>query len=872
MSSQPLASGTLSVEIQLDPKLLPEHSTTSSTTPSSSTTVTTTTSSSTSSSFSSSRLTSFTVPLPVNVFSPVCELKRHIALRTGIPPQLQRLSLQGSTDSFRFPSTVLLTKRAARHELYSVTVQTYNETDPNCRWTVQVDPNDTVLDLKFLLQPLVKADADYQQLYVWRKGDRSRSACLDSSTLMAAGVLPNTHLRILFEYPSTQPGHGSIHRSEVHLTQFRDPSTPTIGHMFRAAAARFPSRHFFGTREWKADGSRGAYQWQTFGDVDKRVTAFGSGLVHLGLRRKDTVGIIAVNRSEWTLTDVTCAVQGLVSVPLYDTLGPDAVKFIINHSQVKAVVCAKAQLPHIVAVRAQCPSLQLIILMDDQLVDQQFVAGGGSGFTHTVSQVEKIGSAHPYPDHLPNPEDMYTLSYTSGTTGQPKGAILSHRSMVSATQAVGTRLVPEVATDHEVYFSYLPQAHIYERIIDMGAVDRGNGLGFYSGDLTKLVEDVAELKPTAFPGVPRVWQRMYDRVNAQVASSNFISRSLFERGLASKQAQLASGSSEPTLWDRLVFSKTSARFGGNLKIIVSGAAPISPTVAEYVRIAFQAPMLEGYGLTETCATMTLTPFDGLANGRSVGIVVPCNEVKLVDVPDMGYLTTDQPQPRGEIWVRGFNVFSGYYQLPEVTAEVLTADGWFMTGDVGTWLPDGSLKIIDRKKNLFKLSQGEYIRPEHIEGVYKQSKSAQRPPHTQHSLTVCSPDPCVLTTVCRLCCCRYVGSIYVHGDSEQNYLVAVVVPNWETVGVGASKAAIIKDPKILRQIQQSMEEVAKHEGLKGFEQVRRVLLVDEEWTVENGLMTPTQKLKRNAVAKRFEAEIKALYSKVEKTAEKIKAKL
>ena len=208
---------------------------------------------------------------------------------------------------------------------------------------------------------------------------------------------------------------------------------------------------------------------------------------------------------------------------------------------------------------------------------------------------------------------------------------------------------------------------------------------------------MAELRPTLFPGVPRVWQRMYDRITAQVSGSNVIARQMFHRGLAAKTDAIAHGIAEQTLWDRLVFSKVAARFGGRLKVLISGAAPISATVAEFIHIAFQAPMLEGYGLTETCATLTLGVLDCPNMGRDVGVPLPCNEVKLVDVPDMGYLTSDLPQPRGEIWVRGFNVFSGYFKLPEVTAECLTPDGWFQTGDVGQWQPNGSLKIIDRKK-------------------------------------------------------------------------------------------------------------------------------------------------------------------------------
>jgi long-chain acyl-CoA synthetase len=337
-------------------------------------------------------------------------------------------------------------------------------------------------------------------------------------------------------------------------------------------------------------------------------------------------------------------------------------------------------------------------------------------------------------------------------TGNPKGAILKHVNLVSAVGGVNSLMPPEFLSETDIALSYLPAAHIYERSVDLTSIDCGRALGFSQGDNTKLAEDVAELKPTLFPGVPRVWQRMYDRINAQVSGSNLIARQMFQRGLAAKTDAIAHGISDQTLWDRLVFSKVAARFGGRLKVLISGAAPISATVAEFIHIAFQAPMLEGYGLTETCATLTLGVLDCPNMGRDVGIPLPCNEVKLVDVPDMGYLTTDQPHPRGEIWVRGFNVFSGYFKLPEVTAECLTPDGWFQTGDVGQWQPNGSLKIIDRKKvrltaseqtappsraaahsvasrclscpcqNLFKLSQGEYIRPEHIEGAYKQCKS------------------------------------------------------------------------------------------------------------------------------------------------------
>ena len=841
------ASGTLLVEVHVDSKLLPEH--TNPVTAALSTAIKPltaataaaappSTSPAAASSLPRAKTTSFNVPLPVNVFSPVCELKRHIALRTSIPPHLQRLSLLGSVDNFRFPSSVLVSHRS-RTESYSITVSTYNELSKTARWQLRVDPTDTVLDVKFLLQPLCAADAEYQHLYVWRKGERSRSDAPNHQTLLQAGITPGAELRVLFEYPSGQAGHGNIHRSEPHLLQYVDERECTMGAIWNVNSQRYASRRFLGTRTYKPDGTRGPYQWQSYGDVAKRVANLGSGLLALGLRRGESVGVISVNRAEWLITDVACATHALVTVPLYDTLGPDAVRFIIGHANIRAVVASRATVQAVQAAKVHCPSLQHIILMDDDVVDKQYVSGGGSGFTHTLSGVEALGQSHPAPEQLPAPADLFSLCYTSGTTGQPKGAILLHSNMASAVSSCSTRFTPDLLTDQEVVLSYLPMAHIYERSVDWGAIQRGQALGFYQGDVSKLVEDVGELRPTVLPGVPRVWQRMYDRISAQVAESSFIRRSLFERALAAKQDQLAHGSNEPSLWDRLVFRSVAAKFGGNLKLAVSGAAPISPTVAEYVRLTFQAPLAEGYGLTETCATLTLSPLESLTYGRSVGVVLPCNEVKLVDVPDMAYLSTDLPRPRGEIWVRGFNVFAGYYKLPDVTAECLTEDGWFMTGDVGEWQDDGSLRIVDRKKNLFKLAQGEYIRPEHIEGVYKQSK--------------------------------HVAAIYVHGDSLHAHLVAIVVPNADAYG-GRSRAELIKDPKVMRDVLASMQAVGKAEKLNGFESVRRVLLVDEEFSVENGLLTPTLKVKRHAVAKRYEREIKELYEKGEDKATSLRAKL
>ncbi len=412
-----------------------------------------------------------------------------------------------------------------------------------------------------------------------------------------------------------------------------------------------------------------------------------------------------------------------------------------------------------------------------------------------------------FPDRAPQPADLVTICYTSGTTGNPKGVMLSHRSILSAAVALSNRL-PRELEKKEVLLSYLPLAHIYERVVEASLTGRGHAIGFYAGDPQKLVEDVAVLKPTIFPGVPRVWQRIYDRVTTQVADGNFITRYLFNKAYAAKQDAMRRGDESLSTWgDRIVFSKIAARFGGNLKVMASGAAPLSPKIAEFMHLAFMSGFAEGYGLTETCGGANATHIKDV-NVGCVGAPIAANEIKLVDVPDMDYLVTDKPNPRGEIWIRGTNVFNGYYKQPDITAEVLENDGWFKTGDVGMWLPSGDLKIIDRKKNIFKTQQGEYIRPEYIEGVMKQVK--------------------------------YIANIFVHGSGLENYLVAVVVPNFETVaqwanqnGLGAvvkaGPAEMAKNEKIRKLILRSMNSVAEQEKLRGFEVVKDITLTPADFT-------------------------------------------
>ena len=405
----------------------------------------------------------------------------------------------------------------------------------------------------------------------------------------------------------------------------------------------------------------------------------------------------------------------------------------------------------------------------------------------------------------------------------------------------------------DVHLSYLPMAHVYEKICQATGLAAGSCMGFYQGDTTKLVEDIEVLKPTIFVGVPRVFQRIYDRILQQVSESMWHRRKIFEYAFATKSEALKKGEQTPLL-DTLVFNKIKEKLGGRVRLIVSGAAPLSTSLHEFLEVVFGCPVVQGYGLSETCASATVSDVSLWSKARGhVGYPTPCTEIRLESVPEMNYNVTDTPFARGEVCLRGPNIFSGYYKMPEQTLlfflsvlsfllielflyyskECFTEDGFFKTGDVGQWNADGTLSIIDRKKNIFKLAQGEYVAAEKLEGVYVRSK--------------------------------YVGQIWVYGDSLRSWLVAIVVPDRETIIPWAKTALstsdfaqICKNPETEKLILQDFKQYENETKLAGFERVKRLYLSPEEFTPENDLITPTMKLRRPQLLAKFKPQIEVLY--------------
>lgn len=610
----------------------------------------------------------------------------------------------------------------------------------------------------------------------------------------------------------------------------------TLYDLLESSLTRFADLPYLGQRVEDAKGNVGKYSWLTFSQVGEARTALGSGLIHLGFGPGTHVGIYSVNCVEWSITDHACHAYSMVPVPLYDTLGPDAVQYICTHAKTEVVFCSYKVLDNLLGSSKDSDAVKLVVVFG--LGQGASLPGSASSFGCDVLKFQdllKIGQANPKSHVPPRPSQLCKICYTSGTTGVPKGVMITHSNILA--NIAGAEVVPVKQDD--VHISYLPLAHIYEHTLFNFLTHHGVSIGFFSGDVLNLLDDITELKPTVFVSVPRLWNRIYDKINAGIEESGAITKAMFSAAYASKKDALArgdfSGGRWGKFWDWLVFSKLRAKVGGRVEFMVSGASPISPDVMSFLRVCF-ANVVEGYGLSEV-GIVTVSGFDDPSVGH-VGPPLSCVEIKLDDIPDMSYLHSDQPYPRGEICIRGPTVFQGYYNDEAKTREVLDADGWFHTGDVGCWIPGGKLKIIDRKKNLFKLAQGEYVAPEKIEQI-------------------CERSP-------------FVFQIFVYGDSLRSDLVAIVSPDPDYIlqwakerGLPQDLGALCKDSGVNMSILRSIQEQGRGSKLRGFEMVKAIHLTPEAFTIETGLLTPTMKLKRPQLKALYENALAALYAGLDK---------
>ncbi|XP_077671670.1 long-chain-fatty-acid--CoA ligase 1 isoform X2 [Eretmochelys imbricata] len=579
------------------------------------------------------------------------------------------------------------------------------------------------------------------------------------------------------------------------------------------------------------------YEWISYKEVSERAEYVGSALLHRGYKPAPDqyVGIFAQNRLEWVLIEQGCYTYSMVVVPLYDTLGADAISYIVNKADVALVFCDKSDKAKLLldnVERGETPVLNTIVIMES--FDSDLVERGKKCGVEILSlrELEEVGRAHRRKPVPPSPEDLAVICFTSGTTGNPKGAMITHQNIVSNASAFLKATESAcVLNPSDTHISFLPLAHMFERLVQCVILCHGARIGFFQGDIRLLMDDLKTLQPTIFPVVPRLLNRMFDKIFGQANTS--LKRWILDFASKRKEAELRSGIiRKNSLWDKLIFRKIQASLGGKVRLMITGAAPVSASVLTFLRAALGCQFYEGYGQTECTAGCSLTlPGDWTAG--HVGPPMPCSLLKLVDVEEMNYFAV---KGEGEVCVKGPNVFQGYLKDPEKTAEALDKDGWLHTGDIGKWLPNGTLKIIDRKKHIFKLAQGEYIAPEKIENVYSRSEP--------------------------------VAQVFVYGESLQAFLIAIVVPDAETLSNWAKKKGfegsyeeLCKNKDLKKHILEDMLKVGKESGLKSFEQVKGIALSMEMFSIENGLLTPTLKAKRRELQKFFKSQIDELSANI-----------
>ncbi|OLY79175.1 Long chain acyl-CoA synthetase 7, peroxisomal [Smittium mucronatum] len=605
-----------------------------------------------------------------------------------------------------------------------------------------------------------------------------------------------------------------------------------------------------------------AYVFETYKEVAERATRLGSGIIELRkmtnkkggdlMERNWPVAIYSINRPEWTICDKALNTQSLYSVALYDTLGASSMSYILNHCEAPIVVCSIDKVAKILTSIDELTHLEAIISLDS-LVDSKTRrvrapfneescrilvnwAKSKNIVLVDIFDTEEMGLMNPKKHNPPRPSDIYTIMYTSGTTGNPKGAVTTHGNYAYAAHISAKYSKDQSKSNIPSIVSFLPLAHAYGRTRENTITLQGGFIGYYCGDVTKILEDTRALQPTSFTGVPRLLTRFYDLISSKtIHSSNLVIKTVSQMGANAKIRNLKeSGTLDHSVYDPLIFNRTKALLSSNLENISTGTAPVEPYVTDFLRISLKTLITEGYAMTETASVGTRQMDDDLSNG-TVGVPGKSVELRLRSVPDMDYLVSDNPSPRGELLIRSPTVFIGYLKNKQATDETLIGDGWLASGDIAKFNVDGSVSIIDRKKSLFKLSQGEYISPEKIEVVITQ-------------------DPLIMQA-------------FVAGKQYKNHLVAILVPDPLTFTPWASKLLpgaksiqeLCQSELVNRRILERLIENSKKSKLLGFETVKAIYLDHRPFDVDNnGLLTPTFKLKRFDAAKYYKKTIDALY--------------
>ncbi|XP_047329112.1 long chain acyl-CoA synthetase 4-like [Impatiens glandulifera] len=641
------------------------------------------------------------------------------------------------------------------------------------------------------------------------------------------------------EAKNGRPSIGPVYRSIFAKNGFPAPiqGMDSCWDIFRMSVDKYPNNRMLGQRKI-VNGEAGEYVWQTYKQVYDIVMKLGNSIRSCGVGEGGRCGIYGVNSPEWIMSMEACNAHGIYCVPLYDTLGAGAVEFIISHAEISITFVEEKKIGEVLKTIPGTKDFLKTIVSFGKVTSEQRETVENLGLAiYSWDDFLLLGDNNQYELPVKKKTDICTIMYTSGTTGDPKGVLISNNSIVSLIAGVRCLLesVNEALDAKDVYLSYLPLAHIFDRVIEEYFISNGASIGFWRGDVKLLLEDISVLKPSIFCAVPRVLDRIYSGLQQKISSGGFIKNKLFKFAFSYKQHNMVKGHKHieaAPLCDKVVFNKVKQGLGGNVRLILSGAAPLAAHVESFLRVVTCAHVLQGYGLTETCAgTFVSIPHEMDMLG-TVGPPVPNVDVCLESVPEMGYDATTSDKPRGEVCIRGDTLFSGYHKRPDLTQEVIV-DGWFHTGDIGEWQTNGSLRIIDRKKNIFKLSQGEYVAVENLENIYGLASS--------------------------------LDSIWVYGNSFESFLIAVVNPNqhaleqWAAANnVDGDIESLCENPKVKEFILADLKKIGQEKKLKGFEFIKAVHIDPIPFDMERDLITPTFKKKRPQLLKYYQDVINKMY--------------
>lgn len=541
--------------------------------------------------------------------------------------------------------------------------------------------------------------------------------------------------------------------------------------------------------------------------------AIAKGLLAKGYGKNDSIAIISGNRPEWNFSDLGMLMSGVVSVPLYTTLSEPEIVFILNDCKAKAIfVGDKDLLSRILSLKDKVPTLKEIFTLDPiaGMTHWKDIAAAASSFTGDLESVKSSIGA----------EEIATMLYTSGTTGTPKGVMLTHHNIVS--NIIASEHLCPVGPPHKA-LSFLPLCHSYERMLTYMYMHTGVSI-YYAESMEKIGDNLKELKPHVFSTVPRLLEKVYDKIVSAGKELKGVKKALFFWALDLGLRYELNGANgwlyetQLKLANKIIFSKWREALGGNVKVIVSGGAALQPRLARVFWSA-QIPVLEGYGLTETSPVIAVNNFekDGIMFG-TVGPVINGVEVKFAE--------------DGEILCKGPNVMKGYFNRPDLTADVIDKEGWFHTGDIGQMVDNRYLKITDRKKEIFKTSGGKYIAPQALENKFKES--------------------------------LFIEQIMVIGENRK-FPAALIVPSFphlkkwcELHGTSAgTPEELCSRQDIIDRIQEEVDNFNKEFG--HYEQIKKFTLLPKEWTTATGELTATLKLRRKIILEKYAAAVEKIYA-------------